>query len=189
MGAPGSTAGGEPVFVTARSASADAAAGATRAVRTRTSVSARYLPTSPTVRAPARCRHFWSADARWRRCDLRGTVGEGAFERSDGSARSDSPPMRPMIENITQRASVRTGVRGIRRGTVCLLVMLGAVGAAASSAAAAPVTVCASGCDATTIQGGVNAATPGDTVEVGAGTYPEDVTVNKTLTLHGAGAG
>jgi nitrous oxidase accessory protein NosD len=50
------------------------------------------------------------------------------------------------------------------------------------------VTVCASGCAATTIQAGVNLATSGDTVDVGPGVYVEDVNVNKSLTLNGAGA-
>jgi parallel beta-helix repeat protein/VCBS repeat-containing protein len=67
-----------------------------------------------------------------------------------------------------------------------LLVVLAC--AAFAAPASAVTTVCSSGCDATTIQGGVNAAPPGDTVTVAAGTYDEDVTVNKTLTLQGAGA-
>ena len=49
-------------------------------------------------------------------------------------------------------------------------------------------------CNATTptsntIQGGVNAAAPGDTVKVCPGTYTENVTVNKALILNGAKAG
>ena len=40
-----------------------------------------------------------------------------------------------------------------------------------------------------TIQGGVNAAAPGDTVKVCPGTYTENVTVNKAVILNGAKAG
>ena len=41
----------------------------------------------------------------------------------------------------------------------------------------------------TTIQGAVNAANPGDTILVCAGLYPEQVNVNKTLTINGPQAG
>ena len=41
----------------------------------------------------------------------------------------------------------------------------------------------------TTIQGAVNAANPGDIVKVCPGTYPELVTVNKSLTINGARSG
>jgi hypothetical protein len=40
--------------------------------------------------------------------------------------------------------------------------------------------------DYTTIQAAVNAANPGDTILVDAGTYAESVTVNKSLTIEGA---
>src|SRR3990172_7552932 len=54
---------------------------------------------------------------------------------------------------------------------------------------AATITVCASGCDHTTIQGAVNAASSGDTINIAAGTYKENVTIEvKTLTVNGAGA-
>ena len=45
------------------------------------------------------------------------------------------------------------------------------------------------GADFTTIQAAVNAASPGDTILVAAGTYTQLVTVNKPLVLLGAQAG
>ena len=59
---------------------------------------------------------------------------------------------------------------------------------AASPAFAATSTVCASGCDFTTIQDAVNAAADGDTINIGAGTYNESVTIDKSLTLAGPNA-
>ena len=40
-----------------------------------------------------------------------------------------------------------------------------------------------------TIQGGINAVVPGGTVNVGSGTYAENLSIGKALTLTGAGAG
>jgi len=40
-----------------------------------------------------------------------------------------------------------------------------------------------------TIQGAINAARPGDTIQIGPGTYVEQLSVHKTLTITGAGAG
>ncbi len=48
-------------------------------------------------------------------------------------------------------------------------------------------TVCSSGCDYTTIQAAISAAAPNDVINIMAGTYVENVTVNKNLTLHGTG--
>ena len=46
------------------------------------------------------------------------------------------------------------------------------------------------GGDFQTIQAAINAATNGDTIEIAAGTYREQVTVTgKDITLHGAGSG
>lgn len=52
---------------------------------------------------------------------------------------------------------------------------------------AATLTVCPSGCSATTINGAIALANPGDTIQVAAGTYNELVVVNKNnLILSGA---
>jgi len=59
--------------------------------------------------------------------------------------------------------------------------------AIASSAWAASKTVCAKGCSFTSIQTAINAASPGATITIGAGTYVENVVVDKPLTLQGAG--
>jgi len=51
-----------------------------------------------------------------------------------------------------------------------------------------PLDVCPSGCTYNTISAAVTAAQAGDTIEVGAGTYTENVVVDKAnLTLQGAG--
>ena len=45
------------------------------------------------------------------------------------------------------------------------------------------ITVCSLGCDYTAIQPAINAASPGDTILVAAGTYTEQVTLKSGLTL------
>jgi hypothetical protein len=58
--------------------------------------------------------------------------------------------------------------------------------AGASSALATPL-VCNSGCFFKSIQAAINAAEPNATITVGAGSYYENVVVNKPVTLRGAG--
>lgn len=53
---------------------------------------------------------------------------------------------------------------------------------------AATISVCAKGCQQTTISAAINAANPGDTIMIGAGTYIGNLVISKDLTLQGAGA-
>ena len=74
-------------------------------------------------------------------------------------------------------------------GLVGLVVVVLSTAALPASAAAATIrSVCPSGCSSTTIQGAITAAVSGDTITVAAGTYKEDVVVNKAVTITGAGA-
>jgi nitrous oxidase accessory protein NosD len=81
--------------------------------------------------------------------------------------------------------SIRAGRCRMAAAATVLFALL----CASSASAAGTITVCGSGCDSTTIQGGIGLATDGDTINVGPGTYAEDVTVNKSVTLVGAGSG
>lgn len=59
---------------------------------------------------------------------------------------------------------------------------------AAVAGASSTITVCDSGCDHTAIQDAVDAAAPGDTIDVKAGTYAESVHIDTPdLTVSGAG--
>jgi len=75
---------------------------------------------------------------------------------------------------------------GRRARVVVAASVLAACLAGASAASASPV-VCSSGCFFKSIQAAINAAQPGATITIGAGTYTENIVLNKSLTLHGAG--
>jgi hypothetical protein len=69
---------------------------------------------------------------------------------------------------------------------VCALVALLLVGAVR---AAATLTVCTSGCAFSQIAPAIAAASPGDTIQIAAGTYDGGFTIDKSVRLVGAGAG
>lgn len=84
-----------------------------------------------------------------------------------------------------------TRTRRPLRAVIITTVAAVGLSAVALPAHAAPAehTVCASGCDFTTIQPAVNAAVAGDVVSVGPGTYTGSVTIAKAITLQGEGSG
>lgn len=83
-------------------------------------------------------------------------------------------------------ASNRKRKPGRVAGLAAVLVVLACFGA--SSASAAVMTVCPSGCRYTQIAPAVAAASSGDTVDVAGGRYHGGFTIDKNLTLRGAGA-
>jgi nitrous oxidase accessory protein NosD len=94
------------------------------------------------------------------------------------------------------RRSCMKRVIGVSLALTASLMMIGTAPARAAVTQAvdddgfASLTNCNAATPAnTTIQAGVNAAPPGDTVKVCPGTYTENVTVNKALILNGAKAG
>jgi hypothetical protein len=77
----------------------------------------------------------------------------------------------------------------LRRKTAALIaggVIAGCL-AFAGPALAAQRNVCHLGCPYTSIQSAINAASAGDTIAIGAGSYYENVVVNKPVTLRGLG--
>jgi hypothetical protein len=79
---------------------------------------------------------------------------------------------------------MRRAIQAVLAGGViaaCLVV--------AAPAWASAKTVCPKNCQFTRIQAAINAASPGDTITVGAGKYYENLMVNKSVTLQGSGDG
>jgi hypothetical protein len=75
-----------------------------------------------------------------------------------------------------------------RVGVVAAFALCAAALVAAGSASATSLTVCPSGCPYTTISAALVAASDGDKIVVGSGTYVERVTIDEDVSLLGAGA-
>jgi hypothetical protein len=84
---------------------------------------------------------------------------------------------------------VKNPIWGKKLALGLLVTALAVIGMPMAANATPIDTVCASGCAYTTIQAAVTAASPGDTITIAAGTYAEDVTVAKALTINGVQSG
>jgi predicted outer membrane repeat protein len=97
-----------------------------------------------------------------------------------------------MMPQLCVVPAVPGGLARPRRWHVVLLLGLAlSLGCVTRSQAATTWTVCASGCNYTSIKAAIAASTTvdGDTLAIGAGTYTEPgIVVNKSLILQGAGA-
>ena len=79
--------------------------------------------------------------------------------------------------------------RGARMMVLLVPMVTTLLWAGAGAASAATLTVCPSGCQYSQIGPAVAAASNGDTIKVGPGTYRGGITIDVSLRLAGAGAG
>jgi len=78
-----------------------------------------------------------------------------------------------------------SGLFALTLGFTFITILLFWLATGTQAKANTVITVCASGCDYTTIAAAVTAAANGDTILIGAGTYTENITITKVLTLQG----
>jgi hypothetical protein len=79
--------------------------------------------------------------------------------------------------------------RGARMMVLLVPMVMTLLWAGAGAASAATLTVCPSGCQYSQIGPAVAAASNGDTIQVGPGTYQGGITIDVSVRLAGAGAG
>src|SRR5439155_16318593 len=113
------------------------------------------------------------------------------------------PTIQSAVNDTAGTGSTRLAVRRAfvrRAGRVFAAAFLGLLAIGGQAAMAADRYVATTGSDfmnnctnslmpCMTIQHAINVALPNDTVHVAMGAYPENVTINKSLTLNGAQAG
>ena len=107
------------------------------------------------------------------------------LDRSIQEPRSSQKATNPLLFHINSWVSMRRSLTVAIIGTVFALMFLPTSMNLQTSNAASLITVPT---DYPTIQSAIEAASPGDTIEVLPGTYTEQLTISKSLTLVGSGA-